>query len=121
MFKEYYKNKLLTYRVEFTGKNNDNIYLQAWFREFITAENGKQAIEFLKRQLNNTGNNPENYIYTIRGIETVCLFWGNERVKVYMSQKPVYDTELHYNVLRTEDGRWIALDDAIGEWIQIRG
>lgn len=121
MFKEYYQSKLLTYRIEFTGKNNDNIYLQAWFREFVTAENGKQAIEFLKRQLNNTGNNPENYIYTIRGIETVYLFWNNEPVKVYMAQKPIFDTELVYYVLRTEDGRWIAKDDAIGEWVQIRG
>lgn len=48
MFKEYYESKLLTYRVEFIGKNNDNVYLQEWFREFVIAENGKQAIEFFK-------------------------------------------------------------------------
>ena len=121
MFKKYYESNLLQYRVEFTGKNNDNIYLQEWFREFIIAENGKQAIEFLKHRLNITGNNPENYIYTIRGIETVYLFWINEPVKVYMPQKPVFDTDSQYYVLRTEDNRWITYDDAIGEWIQIRG
>lgn len=121
MFKEYYESKLLTYRVEFTGKNNDNIYLQEWFREFVIAENGKQAIEFLKHQLNITGNNPENYIYTIKGIETVCLFWYNEPVKVYMAQKPVFDEETAYYLYKTEDGRWIAHDDAIDEWVQIRG
>lgn len=117
MFKECYESKLLTYRVEFTGKNNDNIYLQSWLWLFITAENGKQAIEFLKRQL----NNPENYIYTIRGIETVYLFWNKEPVKVYISQKPVFDEETGYFLYKTEDGRWIAEDDAIGEWVQIRG
>ena len=121
MFKEFYKSRLLTYRVEFTRKNNDNIYLQPWFKEFVTAENGKQAIEFLKRQLNNTGNNPENYIYTIRGIETVYLFWHNEPVKLYMAQKPIFDEETGYYLFKTEDGRWIAQDDAIGEWVQIRG
>ena len=120
MFKEYYESKLLTYRVEFTGKNNDNIYLQEWFREFVIAENGKQAIEFLKRQLNHTGNNPENYIYTIRGIETVYLFWTHESVKVYMKQKPIFDEETGYYLFKTEDGRWIAQDEAIGEWVQIR-
>ena len=95
--------------------------MQAWFREFITAENGKQAIEFLKRQLNITGNNPENYIYTIRGIGTVCLFWNNEPVKVYMAQKPVFDEETGYYIFKTGDGRLIAEDEAIGEWIQIIG
>ena len=120
MFKEYCESKLLTYRVEFTRKNNDNIYLQEWLREFIIAENGKQAIEFLKHQLNITGNNPENYIYTIRGIETVCLFWDNEPVKVYMKQKPIFDEKTGYHLFKTEDRRWIAQDDAIGEWVQMR-
>ena len=121
MFKKYYERNLLTYRVEFTGKNNDNIYLQEWFREFIIAENGKQAIEFLKNRLNNTANNPENYIYTIRGIETVYLFWEHESVKVYMKQKPIFDFETGYYLFKTEDERWIAYDDTIGEWVQIRG
>ena len=121
MFKKCYENKLLIYRVEFTGKNNDNVYLQEWFREFVIAENGKQAIEFLKHRLNITGNNPENYIYTIKGIETVYLFWNNESIKVYMSQKPVFDEETDYYLYKTEDGRWIAHDDAIDEWVQIRG
>ena len=121
MFKKYYESNLLIYRVEFTGKNNDNVYLQEWFREFITAENGKQAIEFLKRRLNNTGNKSENYIYTIRGIETVYLFWNHESVKVYMKQKPIFDEDTNYYLFKTEDGRWIAYDGAIGEWVQIRG
>lgn len=121
MLKEYCESKLLIYRVEFIVKNNDNVYLQEWLREFVIAENGKQAIEFLKHQLNITGNNPENYIYTIKGIETVYLFWNNESAKVYMSQKPVFDLETGYYLYKTEDGRWIAKDEAIGEWVQIRG
>lgn len=58
---------------------------------------------------------------TKKGIETVYLFWNNEPVKVYMSQKPVFDEETGYYLYKTEDGRWIAEDDAIGEWVQIRG
>ena len=121
MLKKYYESNLLKYRVEFTRKNNDNIYVQEWSQEFIIAENGKQAIEFLKHQLNITGNNPENYIYTIRGIETVYLFWNHESVKVYMKQKPIFDEDTKYYLFKTEDGRWIAYDGTIGEWVQIRG
>lgn len=38
-----------------------------------------------------------------------------------MSQKPIFDEETGYYLFKTEDGRWIAQDDAIGEWVQIRG
>ena len=55
------------------------------------------------------------------GIETVRLFWLNERVKVYIRQKPIFDKETGYDIYISEDGRWIAQDDAIGEWVQIRG
>ena len=121
MLKEYFDKKLVSYRVEYINKNKDNIYLQEWFHVYIRAADGKQAIEFLKGEFDKIGENPENYIYTIRGIETVCLFWDNEPVKVYMKQKPIFDEETGYHLFKTEDRRWIAQDDAIGEWIQIRG
>ena len=65
MLKEYYEKNLRTYHIQFTEKNNDNIYLQDWYNAYITAENGKQAIEFLKRDVNKKGYNTEKYIYTI--------------------------------------------------------
>lgn len=120
MLKGYYEKNLRTYHAQFTEKNNDNIYLQDWYNVYITAENGKQAIEFLKRDMNKKGYNTENYIYTIMGIETVYLFWAHESVKVYMEQKPIFDEETGYNIYISEDGRWIAKDDAIGYWVQIR-
>ena len=119
MLKECYKRTLLTYCVEFTEKNNDNTYLEEWFRVDIRAVDGEQAIEFLKHEFEKIGENPENYIYTIMGIETLYLFWSNELVKVYMCQKPIFDEETGYYLFKTEDGRWIAQDDPIGEWVQI--
>ena len=121
MIYEYLGRESVTYCVQFTEKNNDNIYLQEWDYDNIIATNGKQAIEFLKDKIEENGYNPENYIYTIMGIETVYLFWSNELVKVYMRQKPIFDEETGYYLFKTEDGRWIAEDDAIGEWVQIRG
>ena len=121
MLKEYFEKKLVSYRVEYINKNKDNIYLQEWFHVNIRAADGKQAIEFLKGEFDKIGENPENYIYTIKGIETVYLFWNNEPVKVYMKQKPIFDEDTNYYLFKTEDGRWIAEDDAIGEWVQIRG
>ena len=121
MLYEYLGRESVTYCVQFTEKNNDGIYVQEWDYANVTAMNGKQAIEFLKDEIKENGYNSENYIYTIMRIEDVPLFWSNEIVKVYMNQKPIFDEETGYLMFKTEDGRWIAQDDAIGEWIQIRG
>ena len=39
---------------------------------------------------------------------------------VNMEQDTFVDEETGYEIYVTEDGRWIAEDDAIGEWVQIR-
>lgn len=54
-------------------------------------------------------------------IEKVMLAGLNEEVEIDTNQKTFIDEATGYEIYITEDGRWIAEDDAIGEWVQIRG
>ena len=53
-------------------------------------------------------------------LEKVILYGLDEEVMVNMEQDTFVDEETGYEIYVTEDGRWIAEDDAIGEWVQIR-
>ena len=58
--------------------------------------------------------------YRVEITEKVTLYGLDEEVMVNMEQDTFVDEETGYEIYVTEDGRWIAEDDAIGEWVQIR-
>ena len=109
------------YRVEFTEQENGYCYTGGWDTEIVEAETAEEAIELLKSHFDENDGNSEDYIYRIRNMENVTLHGLDEEVTVYMEQKTFTDEETGYEIYVTEDGRWIAEDDAIGEWVQIRG
>lgn len=41
-------------------------------------------------------------------------------MEVDTAQETFVDEETGYEIYVTEDGRWIAEDEAIGEWVQIK-
>ena len=53
-------------------------------------------------------------------MEKVRLYGLDVDVMVNMEQKTFIDPETGYNIYIAEDGRWIAEDDAIGEWVQVK-
>lgn len=120
MLREYFDKYLTTYCVEFTEKTNNYNYIGKWYCEYVIADYAEQAIEILKDKIAEQGDNPDKYIYTIKGIESVNLFWTNDVVRFYTKQDPIFDENTGLYLFKTEDGRWIAQDDAIGEWLQIR-
>lgn len=109
------------YRVEFTEQENGYCYTGGWDTEIVEAETAEEAIELLKAHFDENDENSEDYIYRIINMEKVTLHGLDEEVTVYMEQKTFTDEETGYEIYVTEDGRWIAEDDAIGEWVQIRG
>lgn len=52
-------------------------------------------------------------------MERITLWGLNEEVLVDMEQEPIFDEETEYNLYETEDGRLVAMDEAIGEWVQV--
>lgn len=53
--------------------------------------------------------------------EIVTIYGLDEEVEVDMNQKTFIDQDTGYTIYVTENGRWIAEDDALGEWVQIKG
>ena len=53
-------------------------------------------------------------------MEKVRLYGLNVDVVVNMEQKTFIDPNTGYEIYIAEGGRWIAEDDAIGEWVQIK-
>ena len=53
-------------------------------------------------------------------MEKVRLYGLDVDVMVNMEQETFIDPDTGYEIYITEDGRWIAEDDAIGEWVQIK-
>ena len=108
------------YRVEFTEQENGYHYGGMWDTEITEAETAEEAIELLKAHFTENGGDPDDFIYRIRNLETVTLYGLNEKTTVYMGQKTFTDTDTGYEIYIAEDGRWIAEDDATGEWVQIK-
>ena len=100
------------YRVEFTEKENNYNCTGEWYTEVVEAETAEEAIELLKAHFDENGGDSEDYIYRIRNMEKVTLHGLDEEVTVYMEQKTFTDEETGYEIYVTEDGRWIAEDDA---------
>lgn len=65
--------------------------------------------------------NLEETVEGSKMLEKVMLNGLNEEVLVDMEQETFADENTGYEIYVTEDGRWIAEDDAIGEWVQIKG
>lgn len=108
------------YRVEFTEQGNGYCYTGGWDTEIVEAETAEEAIELLKAHFTENGGDPDDFIYRIRNLETVTLYGLNEKTTVYMGQKTFTDTDTGYEIYIAEDGRWIAEDDATGEWVQVK-
>lgn len=111
--------KMMNYRVEFTEQENGYCYTGEWDTEIVEAETAEEAIELLKAHFEENGGSADAYIYRVR-LEKVILYGLDEEVMVNMEQDTFVDEETGYEIYVTEDGRWIAEDDAIGEWVQIR-
>ena len=108
------------YRVEFTEQENGYRYGGMWDTEITEAETAEEAVELLKANILENGGDPNEFIYRVRHLETVTLYGLNEKTTVYMGQKTFTDLETGYEIYVAEDGRWIAEDDATGEWIQVK-
>ncbi|MCU7378104.1 hypothetical protein [Hominibacterium faecale] len=54
-------------------------------------------------------------------LEKIYVYGIDEEVMVDMGQETFIDEATGCEVYIAEDGRWIAEDDAIGEWVQIKG
>ena len=53
-------------------------------------------------------------------MEKVKLYGLDVDVMVNMEQETFIDSDTGYEIYIAEDGRWIAEDDAIGEWVQVK-
>ena len=111
---------LKEYRVEFTEQENGYCYTGGWDTEIVEAETAEEAIELLKAHFTENSGDPDDFIYRIRHLETVTLYGLNEKTTVYIEQKTFIDTDTGYEIYIAEDGRRIAEDDAIGEWVQVK-
>ena len=111
---------LKEYRVFYTESEHGYTYRGEWYDETVTAETAEAAIELLKAYILENGGDPNDFIYRVRHLETVTLYGLNEKTTVYMGQKTFIDTDTGYEIYIAEDGRWIAENDAIGEWVQVK-
>ena len=111
---------LKEHRVEFTEQKNGYYYTGEWHNEISTAETAEEAIELLKAYFTENGGDPNEFIYRVRNLEAVTLYGLNEKTTVYMEQKTFIDPNTGYEIYIAEDGRWIAEDDATGEWVQVK-
>lgn len=111
---------LKEYRVEFTEQENGYCYTGGWDTEIVEAETAEEAIELLKTHFTENGGTPNDFIYRVRNLETVTLYGLDEKTTVYTEQKTFTDQNTGYKIYIAEDGRWIAEDDAIGEWVQVK-
>ena len=111
---------LKKYRVEFTEQGNGYCYTGGWDTEIVEAETAEEAIELLKAHFAENGGDPDEFICRVRHLETVTLYGLNEKTTVYMEQETFIDPNTGYEIYIAEDGRWIAEDDAIGEWVQVK-
>lgn len=57
----------------------------------------------------------------MKNLEHVWLHAMDEEVTVNMNQNTFIDDDTGYEIYGSEDGRWIAEDETINEWIQIKG
>ena len=53
-------------------------------------------------------------------MEKVRLYGLDVDVMVNMEQETFIDPDTGYEIYIAEDGRWIAEDDAISEWVQVK-
>lgn len=53
-------------------------------------------------------------------MEKVRLYGLDVDVMVNMEQKTFIDPDTRYEIYITEDGRWVAEDDATGGWVQVK-
>ena len=53
-------------------------------------------------------------------MEKVRLYGLDVDVMVNIEQETFIDPETGYKIYIAEDGRWIAEDDAISEWVQVK-
>ena len=53
-------------------------------------------------------------------MEKVRLYGLDVDVMVNMEQETFIDPDTGYKIYITGDGRWVAEDDATGEWVQIK-
>ena len=111
---------LKEYRVEFTEQKNGYCYNGMWDTEIAEAETAEEAIELLKVHFTENGGDPGEFIYRVGNLETVTLYGLNEKTTVYMGQETFIDPNTGYEIYIAEDGRWVAEDDAIGEWVQVK-
>ncbi len=54
-------------------------------------------------------------------MEKIKIYGMDEEVMVNLDQDTFIDEATGYEIYIAEDGRWIAEDDALGEWVQIKG
>lgn len=56
----------------------------------------------------------------MKRLETVSIYGMDEEVMVNMDQATFIDENTGYEIYITEDGRQIAEDEAVGEWVQVK-
>ena len=111
---------LKKYRVFYTESEHGYSYTGEWYDEISTAETAEEAIELLKAHFTENGGDPNDFIYRIGHLEAVTLYGLDEKTTVYMEQETFIDPDTGYEIYIAEDGRWVAEDDAIGEWVQVK-
>ena len=53
-------------------------------------------------------------------MEKVKLYGLDVNAMVNMEQETFIDPDTGYEIYIAENGRWVAEDDAIGEWVQVK-
>lgn len=53
-------------------------------------------------------------------LEKIMIYGMNKEVEVDMDQETFFDEGTECEVYVAEDGTWIAEDDALGAWVQIK-
>ena len=108
------------YRIEYAESENNYTYTGGWDTEIIEAETAKEAIELLKAHFTENGGDPAEYIYRPAGLECVSLYGLDKTVYVDMRQETFTDDGTGCEIYVADTGEWIAQDDAIGEWVQVK-